>query len=159
MERARFGRMLDAVRAGGSGVSAKYLGPVQRPEVAGPLEGVECLFPPGREPEIPDGGRRLVYFDPATHFPVLSLTYDSGGREVDFYCFDRFQLDVKLDDDDFNPDNDPYSEHDFGSFEIGHYHFVFKIDYYDKECIGGSEDPADFEKTTRVLTFMLREDY
>jgi Protein of unknown function (DUF1571) len=101
---ARFGRLLDAVQAGGSGVSVKFLGPVQRPEYATPLEGVECMFPAGREPEIPDGGRRLVYFDPATHFPVLSLTYDQSGHEVDFYCFDRFQLDVKLDDDDFNPD-------------------------------------------------------
>jgi hypothetical protein len=100
----RFGRMLDTMRAGGSGISAKFLGPVQRPEYPGTLEGVECTFPADREPEIPSGGRRLVFFDPATHFPVLSLTYDTAGREVDFYCFDRFQLDVKLDDDDFNPD-------------------------------------------------------
>jgi hypothetical protein len=101
---ARFGRMLDSMRAGGSGVSAKYLGPVQRPEYPTPLDGVECTFPADREPEIPGGGKRLVFFDPATHFPVLSLTYDAAGHEVDFYCFDRFQLDVKLDDDDFNPD-------------------------------------------------------
>jgi hypothetical protein len=101
---ARFGRLVEAVRAGSSGVSIKYLGMVQRPEYATPLEGVECHFPPGREPEIPDGGKRLVYFDRATHFPVLSLTFDTSGREVDFYCFDRFQLDVKLDDDDFNPE-------------------------------------------------------
>jgi hypothetical protein len=101
---ARFGRLLDAVQGGGSGVSVKYLGSVQRPEYTTPLEGVECCFPAGREPEIPDGGKRLVYFDPATHFPVLSLTYDPSGHEVDFYCFDRFQLNIKLDDDDFNPD-------------------------------------------------------
>jgi hypothetical protein len=101
---ARFGRLLDAIQAGGSGVSVKYIGQVQRPEYPVPLEGVECQFPSGREPEIPDGGRRLVYFDPATHFPVVSLTYDLTGHEVDFYCFDRFQLDVKLDDDDFNPE-------------------------------------------------------
>jgi hypothetical protein len=100
----RFGRMLDAVAAGGSGISARYLGQVQRPEYPVPLEGVECTFPADREPEIPGGGRRLVFFDPATHFPVLSLTYDTAGHEVDFYCFDRFQLDVHLDDDDFNPD-------------------------------------------------------
>ncbi|HEY1378881.1 MAG TPA: DUF1571 domain-containing protein [Gemmataceae bacterium] len=101
---ARFGRLLEALRAGESGLTVKYLGRVARPEYPVPLEGVECLFPPNHEPEIPDGGRRLVYFDPATHFPVVSLTYDPTGREVDFYCFDRFQLDVKLDDDDFNPD-------------------------------------------------------
>ena len=101
---ARYGRMLETIAAGGSGITAKFLGPVQRPEYPGPLEGVECVFPADREPEIPGGGRRLVFFDPATHFPVLSLTYDTAGREVDFYCFDRFQLDVKLDDEDFNPD-------------------------------------------------------
>jgi Protein of unknown function (DUF1571) len=101
---ARFGRLLETIKAGAPGVSVKYLGVVQRPEYATQLEGVECLFPPGREPEIPDGGKRLVYFDPATHFPVLSLTYDPAGREVDFYCFDRFQLNVKLDDDDFDPE-------------------------------------------------------
>ena len=85
-------------------MTVKYLGQIQRPEYPGPLEGIECLFPPGREPEIPDAGRRLVYFDPVTHFPVVSLTYDPAGHEVDFYCFDRFQLDVKLDDDDFKPE-------------------------------------------------------
>jgi hypothetical protein len=100
----RFGRMVDAVQAGNAGVTARYLGPVQRPEYPTPLEGVECQFPPNREPEIPGGGRRLVFFDPQTHFPVLSVTFDQSGHEVDFYCFDRFQLDVKLDDDDFNPD-------------------------------------------------------
>jgi hypothetical protein len=101
---ARYGRMLDTIRAGGSGVSAKYLGPVQRPEYPVPLEGVECTFAADREPEIPNGGKRLVFFDPTTHFPVLSLTFDTAGREVDYYCFDRFQIDVKLDDDDFNPE-------------------------------------------------------
>jgi hypothetical protein len=32
------------------------------------------------------------------------MTFDATGREVDYYCFDRFQFDVRLDDDDFNPD-------------------------------------------------------
>lgn len=59
----------------------------------------------------------------------------------------------------FDQGNDPWSEHDFGSFVIGHYTFVFKIDYYDKEMIGASEDPADFDKTTRVLTLCTQWDY
>jgi Protein of unknown function (DUF1571) len=101
----RFGRTLDAAgRPGGEGVVLKYVGPVQRPEYGVPLEEVECQFPPGREPDIPQGGRRLVFFDSATKFPVLSMTYDTAGREVDYYCFDRFQLDVHLDDDDFRPE-------------------------------------------------------
>ena len=37
----------------------------------------------------------------ATKFPVVSVTYDTAGQEVDYFCFDRFQLDVRLDDDDF----------------------------------------------------------
>jgi hypothetical protein len=100
----RYGRMLNDIAAGASGLSAKYLGPVPRPEYAAPLEGVECFFPANYEPKIPEGGRRIIYFDPATRFPVMALTYDTAGREVDFYCYDRFQLDVKLDDDDFNPE-------------------------------------------------------
>ena len=59
----------------------------------------------------------------------------------------------------FNEDNDPYGEHDFGSFELCSRKFFWKIDCYDKLCEFGSEDPADPEKTTRVLTLMLAEEY
>ncbi len=59
----------------------------------------------------------------------------------------------------FTPDNDPHKEHDFGSFEIAGQHFFFKIDYYDAKLEFGSEDPADPEKTARVLTLMLAEEY
>jgi hypothetical protein len=55
--------------------------------------------------------------------------------------------------------NDPYEEHDFGSFEIADQKFFWKIDYYDLDMIQGSEDPADPEKTTRVLTIMLADEY
>lgn len=60
---------------------------------------------------------------------------------------------------DFNADNDPYGEHDFGSFEVAGEKFFWKIDYYDVLCEFGSEDPADPEKTTRVLTIMLAGEY
>jgi hypothetical protein len=60
---------------------------------------------------------------------------------------------------DFTPNNDPYGEHDFGSFELAKHKFFWKIDYYDKTMTYGSEDPADPERTTRVLTVMLAEDY
>ena len=36
---------------------------------------------------------------------------------------------------------------------------TFSGDYYDERCEFGSADPADPEKTTRVLTLMLAEDY
>jgi hypothetical protein len=60
---------------------------------------------------------------------------------------------------EFSNDNDPYNEHDFGSFELVSRQFFWKIDYYDKQCEFGSDDPADPDKTTRVLTIMLAEDY
>ncbi|MEZ0085203.1 hypothetical protein ABIF72_007701 [Bradyrhizobium japonicum] len=37
-------------------------------------------------------------------------------------------------------------------------HSLHRI-YYDKECEFGSEDPADPEKTMRVLTLMLAIEY
>jgi hypothetical protein len=61
--------------------------------------------------------------------------------------------------DGFTPENDPYGEHDFGNFEIQEHRFFFKFDYYNKEMDGGSEDPSDPEKTMRVLTLMLAEEY
>ncbi len=59
----------------------------------------------------------------------------------------------------FDADNDPHEEHDFGAFELCGRKFFWKIDYYDKQCTYGSEDPSDPDKTTRVLTLMLAEDY
>ena len=60
---------------------------------------------------------------------------------------------------DFNADNDPHGEHDFGSFTLSNRKFFFKLDYYDSAMEFGSEDPADPAKTTRVLTLMLAEEY
>src|SRR3989344_8532602 len=56
--------------------------------------------------------------------------------------------------DDFNSDNDPHQEHDFGSFELCGRTFFFKIDYYDTSMEFGSEDPSNPDQTTRVLTVM-----
>jgi hypothetical protein len=60
---------------------------------------------------------------------------------------------------EFGADNDPHGEHDFGSFKIDGETFFFKIDYYSSDMQGGSEDPSDPEKTTRVLTIMFASDY
>lgn len=60
---------------------------------------------------------------------------------------------------DFNSDNVPHGEHDFGSFEVAGEKFFWKIDYYDKDVMFGSEDPSDPDKTTRVLTIMLAQEY
>ena len=60
---------------------------------------------------------------------------------------------------DFNADNDPYGEHDFGSFMVGEEKLFWKIDYYDLSLEFGSNDPADQTQTKRVLTIMLAEEY
>jgi hypothetical protein len=59
----------------------------------------------------------------------------------------------------FDKDNDPHGEHDFGSFEVAGETFFWKIDYYDQDCRCGSEDPADPDKTTRMLTIMCADEY
>jgi uncharacterized protein DUF3768 len=59
----------------------------------------------------------------------------------------------------FTMDNDPYGEHNFGALDLVGRKFFWKIDYYDKECHPGSEDPADADETSRILTLMLAEDY
>ena len=60
---------------------------------------------------------------------------------------------------DFNPDNDPYGEHDFGAFMHEGQKIFWKIDYFDKSLKYGSEHPEDASKTRRVLTIMLAEEY
>lgn len=62
--------------------------------------------------------------------------------------------------DAFTRDNDPYSEHDFGSIDLDGSKLFWKIDYYAKGNLNaGSEDPSDPTKTERVLTIMLAEEY
>jgi hypothetical protein len=61
--------------------------------------------------------------------------------------------------DDFCHANDPYEEHDFGSFEVDGVTIFFKIDYYDRNLSGHSPDPADPTVTERVITIMLADEY
>ena len=59
----------------------------------------------------------------------------------------------------FTKDNDLHGEHNFGNFEIEGEPYFWKIDYYDLSMKCGSEDPADPEKTARVLTIMRADEY
>ena len=60
---------------------------------------------------------------------------------------------------DFDEENDPHEEHDFGSILQDGVKFFWKIDYFDRQLVYGSEDPSQPEITTRVLTLMLAEEY
>jgi Protein of unknown function (DUF3768) len=61
--------------------------------------------------------------------------------------------------DDFCHANDPYEEHDFGSFDVDGQTIFFKIDYFDKALTSHSPDPTDPSVTERVITTMLAEEY
>jgi hypothetical protein len=45
--------------------------------------------------------------------------------------------------DQFTPHNDPYGEHDFGSFHFHENQVFWKFDYYDLDFAMHSPDPAD----------------
>jgi hypothetical protein len=59
----------------------------------------------------------------------------------------------------FDPGNDPYGEHDFGSVEVAGQRCFWKIDAYDLTLTEASPDPADPSVTRRVLTIMLASEY
>lgn len=61
--------------------------------------------------------------------------------------------------EDFNPDNDPYGEHDCFSFDVDGVRCLAKIDYYDLNLEYHSPDPTDPKVTRRVLTLMYSRDY
>jgi len=85
-------------------VQVRYLGAQKRPEYETPLEGIEQTIPPGSEEAMLGGGRRFIYFDPTNGLPVLVTTYDKNGHQVEYYCWDRIQFPVKLDNKDFDPE-------------------------------------------------------
>lgn len=60
--------------------------------------------------------------------------------------------------DAFNPGNDPYGEHDMGSFEFEGAPCMWKIDYYNLDQSAGSENPSDPFRTVRVLTIMRADE-
>ncbi|RWB95680.1 MAG: DUF3768 domain-containing protein [Mesorhizobium sp.] len=55
--------------------------------------------------------------------------------------------------------NDPYGEHDFGTVEVDGETFFWKIDYYDLQLEGLSEDPTDPSVTCRVMAILYSYDY
>ncbi len=77
--------------------------------------------------------------------------------------------------DAFTEDNDPHGERDFGCiYQLGDGRWTterprmpyeerervfWKLDYYDRELMFGSEDAANPAVTRRVLTIMLADEY
>jgi len=85
----------------------------------------------------------------------------SGGRvvmtiEVQALSFaDREELVRRVRTyDTWTKDNDPFGQHDAGEIEFKEFTWLWRIDCYDAECKTGSEDWANPDVTTRVLTLM-----
>jgi hypothetical protein len=61
--------------------------------------------------------------------------------------------------DQFDADNDPHHEHDFGSIDLHDQKWFWKFDYYAPDFCMGAEEPEDADKTRRVLTIMHASEY
>lgn len=59
--------------------------------------------------------------------------------------------------EDFNEDNNPYGEHDFGALTVSGNRVFWKIDYYNKDLSMGCDPFSD--ECCRVITIMLPEEY
>ena len=64
---------------------------------------------------------------------------------------------------DFQAENDPFEEHDFGAIKIDVYGdettIWFKIDLYDPDYRTGSQRRDDPTQTRRVMTILLPSEY
>jgi len=101
------GSFTRAVQRGGN--SARILGLMQRDEYPAPLLAVEMILAPGDDSVMPEGGKRILYFDVRPDamtygLPIVAQTYDLKGQEVEYYTMDRFLHPMKFDDRDFHPD-------------------------------------------------------
>jgi Protein of unknown function (DUF3768) len=59
--------------------------------------------------------------------------------------------------DDFNPNNDPHGEHNFGVFTWHEQDTLWQIDYFD-QTLSYAEDPL-LPECRRVLTLLLSSEY
>jgi hypothetical protein len=86
----------------------RYIGPKPRRERETGLVAVEEKIPPSWEPQLAKGGRRTTHFDadpdsPSFGLPILIVTLDDSGREVEYYWFDHLKP-VRFTDADFDVD-------------------------------------------------------
>jgi hypothetical protein len=95
-----------------------------------------------------------------TAMGVASIVYQTAGiQALGLVAQSRIREQVER-FNAFTPANDPYGEHDFGSFEYEGHKIFWKIDCYDKANSNmGSEHPEDPEQTQRVLTIMTATEY
>src|SRR5205814_2049977 len=84
----RLGRLLAAQERGDKRQGTLALrGPIKRPEFEQPVHALEHVMPPGFDPSLPAGGKRVYHFDPETKLPTLLTATDEKGREVEYYRY------------------------------------------------------------------------
>lgn len=88
--------------------SIRSLGPVERKEYRTKPNAVEVTLNTTDDPFLPKGGKRVYHFDadpksPSYGLPVLVISLDHEGKEVEYYCFTDFKLVGELTDADFDP--------------------------------------------------------
>ena len=88
-----------------------------------------------------------------------SALFVTRGVEARGWDFVARALAAVRDFSDFTPENDPYGEHDFGAFNLDGVKPFWKIDCYDRVLEYASPDAVDAEKTRRILTVLLAEEY
>ena len=60
---------------------------------------------------------------------------------------------------EFNTNNDPYAEHDFGAITLDCVKVFWKIECYDRNLQFASPDPTNPEVTIRIITIMRADEY
>jgi len=106
--------------------------------------------------ELNDRFRKQI---PATG-PVPGLTVCTSGVQSAASTGLARLLEVVAAFDSFDTDNDPFGEHDLGSFEFGGEKLFWKINHYaDDTLSAGDEDPSNPTASYRVLTIMLASEY
>lgn len=125
-------------------------------------------------PEQIDAIRRLN--DAARMFPGAGSIANVTSGFLALIDADRFAaLAAIVTFANFDHDNDPYGEHDFGAIyrlptgtwtqdrpedaKVITQTVFWKVDCYDKDLMFGSEAPWDKAQTKRVLTIMLASEY
>lgn len=93
-----------------------------------------------------------------TNFSKGTLCLTCSIRALGKACVAEIISKVRL-FNNFNENNDPYGEHDFGAFNYGGRKIFFKIDNYDREFLYLSPDVTNPKLTNKVLTVMLAEEY
>jgi hypothetical protein len=106
---ARVGKWVAKAEAGQiPAENLTFVGEVSRKEFSYRVLCVQLKLRPNDDPLMPNGGLRQWFFDPNADsasytFPVLIIATEPGGKEVEYYLFQKMNFNVRFTDTDFDP--------------------------------------------------------